>query len=140
MPHYASTLPRGEGIVALASMIFLVTVGVRLAGGGDGIRAIRERLRDTRSRDGLEILLWSLALAYTAFCVVGSAHAEEPFRPFLSFLRYQSVNAPLLLLIAISLARFTPWKLAVVAVPLVWVSIYWQMQMTVAYWAWYWVS
>ena len=140
LTHYARALPTFEGMVAFSSVVFLLATGLRLFGSVEQVRSLPERLRVTRSRDGLEIVLWTLASAYTAFCVLGNAMSEPPYPPFQSFLRFQTINTPLVLLLAASLGRFSNGQLAAFGIPLAWVGLYWQIDMTVRYWAWIWIS
>jgi hypothetical protein len=140
LPNYARALSSREGSIAFASMFFLLATGLRLFGTAAKIRELPERLRKPQSLDGTEIAIWWLALSYTSFCVLGNAISDQAFPAFFSFLRFQTANVPIFLLIAIQLMRLPSWKLGILGFPLVWVSLYWQQQFTVAYWAWIWVS
>lgn len=138
LPNYARHLTSFNGVVGAGTMLFLLALGLRLFDlkpAGIMLRAFLFREPAAVSTD---FFLWSVALAYTAFVILGSAYNHT--MPFMSLLRYQSVDIPLFFLAAGLMRTVSGWKLAMVMFPLAWIGLYWQNVMTVNYWLWQWVT
>lgn len=138
LPHYARHLKTFNGVVAAGSMLFLLAMGLRLANIGQAGPYVRAFFFRQSAAVSTETLLWAVALAYTTFSVLGAAYNYT--MPFMSMLRYQSVNIPLFFLAASLLRPVAGWKLAVMLVPMAWIGLFWQNLFTVNYWMWKWVT
>ncbi|MBI9082512.1 MAG: hypothetical protein JEZ11_02870 [Desulfobacterales bacterium] len=135
--HYAKHIWQFNGMAAFAAMFFLLLAALRY------IPPAIQEMGTYRFFGGpwqnlsLPLALWWTALAYSAFCMAGDAYARFPF---MSMLRYQTVNIPLFLLIAMQLRAYPWWKLILLMAPVSGLFLFWQNIFTVRYWAWQWVS
>jgi hypothetical protein len=129
LTNYASNFWRYENQIAFFSMLFLLIV---LTGyGSNWIKPICNRSIDAIC------FLWWLALAYTTFVIVGNGAGQKPFS---SLLRFQTVNIPIILLIAWSLRTIPTWRLIALFTPIVYIMLYWQNHFIIRHWNWRWVS
>ncbi len=127
--NYAADFWSYENQIAFFSMLFLL--GVLTGSGSSWIKSIR-----TGSIDAIGFLWW-LALAYTTFIIVGNGVGRLPFS---SLMRFQTVNIPIVLLIAWSLRSTPTWRLVALFTPVLYIMLYWRNQFTVGYWSWNWIS
>jgi hypothetical protein len=81
--------------------------------------------------------LWWLALAYTTFIIAGNGVGRLPFS---SLLRLQTVNIPIILLIAWKLRTMPTWRLIMLFTPIVYIMFYWRNHFIIRYWNWHWIS
>jgi hypothetical protein len=138
LANYARHIDTLNGAVAAATVLFLLAWGLKLVAPKQTGPFLKALFFRNPAPVSTELFLWSVALAYTAFVVLGSAYNQT--LPFMSMLRYQSVNVCLFFLLAILLRPVAGWKLMLMMVPLVWIGLYWQNVLTVNYWLWKWVT
>ena len=74
-----------------------------------------------------------------ALYIAFDAYGFSPFR-FTNFLRYQTTNAAHFLLAAYVLRQVRTRALCMTLLPLAAVGLYWQNELTVRYWNWWWVA
>jgi hypothetical protein len=129
LSNYASNFWRYENQVAFFSMLFLLIVSME--SGTSWIKSICDRSVDA------SFFLWWLALAYTTFVIVGNGAGQNSFA---SLLRFQTVNIPIILLIAWKLRTIPTWRLIALSTPIVYIMLYWNNEFIVRYWNWRWVS
>lgn len=129
LTNYASNFWHYENQIAFFSMLFLLIV---LTGSGSNwIKSIYNKSIDPIC------FLWWLALAYTTFVIVGNGVGRLPFS---SLLRFQTVNIPIILLIAWSLRTIPTWRLIMLFTPIVYIMLYLRNDFIIRYWNWHWIS
>jgi hypothetical protein len=129
LTNYASNFWHYENQIAFFSMLFLLIV---LTGSGlNWIKPIYNGSIDTIC------FLWWLALAYTTFVIAGNGVGRLPFS---SLLRFQTVNIPIILLIAWKLRTIPTWRLIMLFTPIVYIMFYWKNDFVIRYWNWHWIS
>ncbi len=135
--HYARNFWKINGAVAFASMFFLFVTGINFIDRIKSLNQLKGMFKTPIREIPDDISLWWMALAYTSFSVLGDAFG---LWPFMSMLRFQTVNIPLLLLIGLQL-RNTHWmKIICLIFPLIWMFIFWQIVWTSRYWNWGWLA
>ena len=87
----------------------------------------------------LSVLLWTVGGACMALYIAFDAYGFSPFR-FTNFLRYQTTNVAHFLLAAYVLRQVRTRALCMTLLPLAAVGLYWQNELTVRYWNWWWVA
>ena len=131
--QYAQTMNGGSAIANYGLVI--VTAAIWL---------VHQRGKGTwREMAGGEIplsfFLWTVGGACMALYISFDAYGFSPYR-FTNFLRYQTTNVAHFLLAAYLLRQARTRILCLGLLPLAAVGLYWQNELTVRYWNWWWVS
>jgi hypothetical protein len=137
LTHYADRFEDINAKVAFISLFFLFALALKFAGSWRNARPFFKARAHSRQDIPIEMSLWWIALAYTAFCVMGDSHGALTFA---SIMRYQTFNIPIFLLMAYQMRTLPWWQSICLAFPICWISIVWQNAYTVGYWRWAWIS
>jgi len=140
LSHYAKFIWTTGGITAFTSMFFLLITALRISKSWNSWKEIPDFFRLPQRDLSIELVLWWLALACTTFFVLGNAYASRPYLPFMSLMRFQTVNIPFILLLALQFRKMDWWQIFPILIPISWVFLYWQNIFTLRYWFWKWVS
>ncbi|MGD9781037.1 MAG: hypothetical protein AB7V14_02670 [Kiritimatiellia bacterium] len=87
----------------------------------------------------LSVFFWTVGGACMALYIAFDAYGFSPFR-FTNFLRYQTTNVAHFLLAAYVLRQVRTRTLCLLLIPLAAVGLYWQNELAVRYWNWWWVA
>lgn len=131
--RHAGTLNGGTAIAVYGLAIAAAAVWLVRQKGKSTWRALAE------GEIPLSVFLWTVGGACMALYISFDAYGFPPFR-FTNFLRYQTTNVAHFLLAAHVLRQVRTRVLCLGLIPLAAVGLYWQNELTVRYWNWWWVA
>jgi len=137
LSYYAKFIWKPGGMTAFSSMFLLLIFALRLCKSRPNWKRFLDFFKQPQKELSIDLVLWWMALAYTSICILGDAYARIPF---LSIMRFQTVNIPIILLFSFLFREMAWWKIFCVLLPLSWVFLFWQNIFTVQYWLWKWVA
>jgi hypothetical protein len=135
--HYAKTVWSLGGATIFFSMFLLLAVFLKFFKRWPHRRSFADFFKTPQPELPMEMVLWWLALACSAFYIVGGAYGNFPFN---SMFRYQTTNIPLFMLAALQMKGMSWWKIILLLFPVLWVFMFWQEIYTVKYWLWQWIA
>jgi hypothetical protein len=140
LKHYANSISTIGGITAFASMFFLLIVALKYFDRWNGWSHVLKFFSQPQKDLPIQLVLWWIALACTTFFVIGDAYSWYPHPHYMSMMRFQTVNVPLILLLAFMFRGMPLWQTIVLLLPVSYIFLFWQQNFTVQYWLWKWIA